>query len=190
MDSRFYLTNASNLGYNDGMDAALSAAFCFSPAKPHHANPEVRQAPRWSVGMCPRAAGRAGLKARRREYAKGDLLDFRVARRPTGNCAKPGISDDVSENKDGYGCFGKYVRELSLFKYNGLCAFRGDLEAKKRGVPKNAGISDDVYENKGQKKCLREHPTMFMKTHDLAFYPTMLMKIQPVNLEKDNMDWS
>ena len=183
MDSRFYLTNASNLGYNDGMDAALSAAFCFSPAKPHHANPEVRQAPRWSVGMFPRAAGRAGLKARRREYAKGDLLDFRVARRPTGNCAKPGISDDVSENKDGYGCFGKYVRELSLFKCNGLCDFRGGRRHEKRGVPKNGGISDDVYETKGRKKCYPEYPTMLMKIKKLLPFRSLQVEgLQVVGL--------
>jgi hypothetical protein len=26
-----------------------------------------------------------------------------------------------------------------------------------------------VYENKGQKKCLREYPKMFLKINDLAF---------------------
>jgi len=45
----------------------------------------------------------------------------------------------------------------------------GNWRPKKRGLPKNAGISDDVYENKGQKKCLREYPTMSMKINDLAF---------------------
>jgi hypothetical protein len=131
----------------------------------------------------PPADGRHNVRPRREPIPKRSLAF-------NGKIEKLGTSDDVAESTGSYWFSGRNVRKSRPFECNGLDDFQGGWSPKKRGVPKNAGISDDVYENKGQKKCLREHPTMFMKTHDLAFYPTMLMKIQPVNLEKDNMDWS
>ena len=45
-----------------------------------------------------------------------------------------------------------FDRKSKSLKYNKLVVYVGDLEAEKRGDPKNAGESRLIYENKGAKK--------------------------------------